>query len=59
VLQGADRRYYVYKGFIASDDANVKPEDMGSIAVYVFGTTTASWRDDTGTWRAATDTAIS
>ncbi|MCB0878189.1 MAG: Ig-like domain repeat protein [Thermoleophilia bacterium] len=59
VVQGADRRYYVYSAHLASDPANTKLEDKFSIAVYVFGPTWASWRDDAGTWRAARDTAIS
>ena len=45
VVQGADRRYYVYSAHLASDPANTKLEDKFSIAVYVFGPTWASWRE--------------
>ncbi len=59
VLQGADRRYYVYEAHLAQSASNLNPPESGAIGVYVFGPSWASWQLEGGDWKAGKDTAIS
>ena len=59
VLQGSDRRFYVYEAKLAPAGTATQPLE-GAIAIYAFGVDWASWRrDEDAAWRAAADTAIS
>ena len=56
VVQGADRRYYVYAGSVGGGTPGPLEN---AVVTYVFAKSSAAWRDEAGNWLASIDTAIS
>jgi hypothetical protein len=59
VLQGANRRYYVYEAALVSQSADTELTALGAITLYAFAPKWVAWQNDAAEWHAAKDTATS